>query len=190
MIRSLTRGSILGVLLLMMSAVPSLAADMTDTEWDLDGRERTWVRSVGRDFTKASATMYFAPAADSDDDGTLEPATWELVIDDYPDMPLTGTWSDWGGRRFGGEVDESVFVEALKAFLADMYGVETDAVMVNLVRNRMKGHLNRDGDRMKMKLRFKGDLEIDSPEGPITRRAWIKMRLRGKLVTPDPDPEP
>lgn len=185
MIRSLTRGSILGVLLLMMSAVPSLAADMSDTEWNLDGRERTWVRSVGREFGKTSATMSFGPAVDADEDGTIdEPATWELVTDDFP-MPLTGTWADEGGRRFGGEVDEDVFVEALRGFLADMYGVEVDAVMVNLVRNRMKGHLDRDGDRMKMKLRFKCDLEIDTPEGLMTRRAWIKMRLRGTLVTPE-----
>ena len=189
MTRSLMRGSILGILLLMMSSVPSVAADMSDTSWDLSGRSRG-VKILpprtgeGRDFSRTLGTMSF----DADPDGTGDQmAGWSLVVQaiDLP-APLTGTWYDDGGRRFKGEVDEEEFTAVLEAFLSDMYGVPVDAMVVNVARNRIKGHVGRDGDRMRLKLRFKVDMEIDTPDGVITRRAWVKIGLRGDLVAGEP----
>jgi hypothetical protein len=166
----------------MMSSLPSLAADMSDTDWDLRGRSRVWVRSEGRDFGRTNATMHF----DADNDGTADGvAPWQIVVDAIP-MPLEGTWSDDGGRRFKGDVDEGVLTEVLEAFLSELHGTAVEVTVLDTVRSRIKGHVGRDGERMRLKLRFKVDMEYDTAEGLVTRRAWVKLDMRGRLATGEP----
>ena len=158
-------------------AIPSaIAADLSDTTWKVKGHSRMWSHQAGRAFERMNDVIQFQ--ADPDGDGT---ARAEFSFDL---SALNGPWADKGGRRFGGRIDDASFEQILEGFINSAAGVD-DASVTQVRRDRIWGHLNKQGDVLKMKIRVKVWYTIPSQE--IERQgAWVKIGLRGRLMDGTP----
>ena len=148
----------------------ALAADLTDTTWDLKGKTRMWGHKAGKNFGKNDDSLtFYGGDATAGTDPSFE----------FTTSPLVGTWSDAGGRRVTGHVDETAFELAIEDFINNATGA-TDANVIEVRKNRIWGHVNRDGQILKLKVRVKVWYEIPSQE--VERSgAWIKSGFKGKL---------
>lgn len=160
----------------LLFAPPAVAADMSDTEWEVKVRSKVAVRGVGHNVRYGRDKVAFYPLA-----GETERPRGNF---EFETLPLDGGWVALRGRFFTGRIDASEIGEIIVERVNAHFEVD-DAELVALRSTRVRGVVGREGDRMRMGVDIRARVAVPSL-GVEGRLVVIRLRFSGELVGGDP----
>lgn len=163
-------------LAIILSVTPALAVDLSDTDWEVRVHSRVIVRGVGPSVLRGMDILHFQAEPDGE-----PPAHGPFHFDR---ARWTGFWRDAGGRRFVGRLDERRLRAVIEHRVNARLGTD-DAEVTALHSSLVRGLVSRSRQQLRMTVRVKVRLDVPSL-GIEGRAVFLKVRLRGRLVTGDP----